>query len=86
MKHRHCDFCGDETGACVQAAPCEARERLQLEIWVLRVERRLARPLTPTERWHLDRARWGEDRLVCRAVLLGRGVRLHRRGSRLRPG
>lgn len=86
MKNRHCELCGDETGACVQVAPCEARERLEQGYRDLRVEGRLVRPLTPLERSRLQLIHGASDRLVCRAVLLGYGARLRRIGSRLRPG
>jgi hypothetical protein len=86
MKTRYCDFCGDETGACVQMAPCEARERLQQGFRDLRVEGRLGRALTPFERSRLELVHGARDRLDCRAALLALGARLRVAGRRLLPG
>jgi hypothetical protein len=73
MKTRLCELCGDKTGACLDGAPCEARERLIAGYRALRVEGRLGRSLTDHEGWLLRRARWNKDRLASRAHALELG-------------
>lgn len=73
MKPRECELCGDETGACKQVAPCEARSRLIDGYRALRIERRLGRPLTLFERWRAPWAHGQLDRLALRAGCLAQG-------------
>jgi hypothetical protein len=67
MNTRRCELCGDETGACLQVAHCEARERLIDGYRALRVEGRLGRAMSDREGWRLRQARWQRDRLAARA-------------------